>query len=266
LLDGIIQFELDDAFNIWAGRMLVPSDRANFSGSWFAAPWFYLGSVANVGGPPQYGPRQGPNGRNDGVTVWGQAGGGLFKYYLGVFDLYDVADNPLISARVNVSLLNPEPGFYHSSTYYGKDILAIGAHVQSKKDGSVDATSGATDDYMSFGADVLFEKDLKTSGVFDAEAGFYKFEGDAEAVDSAFYGLASYLLPGKMGVGQLQPLVRVQSIKPAAGDSRMIYEGQLGYVIDSYAARLALGFQHADDLGATGEGINALYLGAQIEK
>lgn len=264
LLDGIIQFDLTDAFNIWAGRMLVPSDRANFSGTWFAAPWMYPGSVG--GGAPLYGPRQGPFGRNDGVTTWGQFGGGLFKYYVGVYDLYDVGDNPLISARLNLSLLSPEPGYYHSSTYYGKDVLAIGANIQSKKDGSVDPTgTAAPDDYLGFSVDALFEKDLKESGVLDVEGAFYKFNGDNEALDGAWLGLISYLLPGEVGIGKLQPLFRVQGLMPAASgaDNGSIIEGQLGYVIDSYSARMALGFQHASNVPGD---YNGIYLGVQIEK
>ena len=51
----------------------------------------------------------------------------MFKYYAGAFDLHGAPDSPLYSGRINLGLLNPEPGYYHSSTYYGgKDILAIG--------------------------------------------------------------------------------------------------------------------------------------------
>lgn len=32
ILDAIGQIELHDAFNVWAGRMLPPSDRANLAG------------------------------------------------------------------------------------------------------------------------------------------------------------------------------------------------------------------------------------------
>jgi hypothetical protein len=265
LLDGIIQLDFADAFHIWGGRMLVPSDRANFSGTWFAAPWMYPGSIG--GGPPTYGPRQGPFGRNDGFTVWGQAAEGLFKYYVGAYDLHNVGESPLISARLNLALLNPEPGYYHSSTYYGKDILAIGASVQSKKNGSVGggAAPPPNDDYMGFSVDALFEKDLKESGVFDVEGAFYKFNGDNEGVDGAWYGLVSYLLPGEIGIGKLQPLFRMQQIMPSAAgaDDVNIFEGQLGYVIDSYSARMALGFQHASTQPTK---YNGLYLDVQIEK
>lgn len=274
LLDGIIQFEFHDLFNIWAGRMLVPSDRANFSGTWFAAPWDYPGFFPDGA---VVAPRQGPFGRNDGVTLWGQVGGGLFKYYVGAFDLYDKSQSPLFIGRLNLSLLNPEPGYYHSSTYYGTDILAIGVGAQSKKDGSVGAIPdpinpgdppglAPTDDYTGFNVDVLFEKNLGAAGVLDLEAAYYNFQGDYEPIEHGWYGLASYLLPTEVGIGKLQPLVRVQQAirQDDAIDPTTMYEAQVGYVIDSYSARMALGFQHAEMPGD--EKYNALYLGAQIQK
>jgi len=281
LLDGIVQFEFHDLVNIWAGRMLVPSDRSNFSGPWFMAPWFYPGFYANG---LVVAPRQGPFGRNDGITYWGQVGGGLFKFYASVFDLYDVNTSPLYSGRLNLSLLNPEPGFYHSSTYYGKDILAIGVSVQAKNEGSVGVPPppampgdpippAPTDDYFGFSADLLFEKDLAEAGVLDVEGAYYNFQGDFEPVEQGWFALASYLLPGEVGIGKLQPLVRVQQAIPSDSsiDPSTMIDGQLGYVIDAYAARLALGYQHgilnggvlAPDVTAHS---NSIYLGAQIEK
>jgi hypothetical protein len=129
ILDLIAQLEPDPAFNIWAGRMLVASDRSNFSGPYFMGPWNYPGAYGS-------GPAEGPFGRNDGATIWGQAGGGVFKYYLGAYQLYGGAKpvvQPLISGRINLALLSPEPGYYSSSTYYGKDILSLGVGGQYEK-------------------------------------------------------------------------------------------------------------------------------------
>ena len=52
--------------------------------TWFEAPWYYPGTFSAHG---FVGPREGAFGRNDGVTAWGQVQGGLFKYYVGAFDL-----------------------------------------------------------------------------------------------------------------------------------------------------------------------------------
>ena len=274
ILDLIGKFEFDDAFNIWFGRMLVPSDRSNFSGAWFMSPWAYPGFF--VPGAPPIGPRQGAFGRNDGATVWGQFGGGLLKYYVGAFDLTqkDAAGNsqsPLFTSRINLSLINPEPGYYHSSTYYGgKDIFAIGLSGQYKKDGSVAAplvAGGAPQlaNYTGGSVDVLFEKNLGV-GTIDLEGAFYGFQGDNETVKNYFYGLASYLLPGEIGIGRIQPLVRYQQAKMKGDDGKTwkIMEAQVGYAIKEYAARLALGYQRFE-LSDTDK-TNAFVLGIQLQK
>jgi hypothetical protein len=268
VMDGIIQLEPCDFFNVWLGRMLVPVDRSNFSGPYFMAPWYYPGfgfADGQVGAP-----LEGPNGRNDGVTVWGQFNGGMVKYYAGAFDLHDVDQKPLYSGRLSLSLLNPEPGYYGSSTYYGKDLLGIGVGVQSKGLGSVqtDPTTGAitaADKYTEFNADVLFEKDLGGAGVLDIEGAVYLFGGDYRQTDSSWFALASYLLPGDIGPGKLQPLVRVQQAAPHAegADTSTLVDLQLGYIVNSYNTRFALGYQN----GSAGDAkVQGLFFGAQILK
>jgi hypothetical protein len=251
------------------GRMLVPSDRANFSGTWFASPWFYPGFFVPFEAP--IGPRQGPFGRNDGLTFWGEFNGGLLKYYLSAFNLHDPSVAPLYSGRLNLSLINPEPGYYHNATYYGeKDILAIAIAGQMQHNGS------AGDDYAMFNTDVLFEKNFAGSGTLSLEGAFYKYIGDGELLNYSYFALASYLTPEKVGFGKIQPLVRLQQAKPDAdgADTWTMVDVQLGYVIDGFAARLALGYQHSDaplttapmpPAGIVNASGNTLYLGAQLQ-
>lgn len=270
ILDLIAQLEPTEAFNVWVGRMLVPSDRANFAGPYFMAPWNYPGAFGA-------GPRQGPFGRNDGATVWGQFGGGTFKYYVGAYNLYgDQRLNgqytaPLFSGRLNLSLLSPEPGFYHNATYYGKDILALGVGAQYQKNGtpSPAAAGGPDADYSMFNADVLFEKNLGTSGVVDVEGALYKYFGDNEVRSASYFALASYLTPDIGGIGKFQPLVRLQQtlykeIAGASPDSATAVDAQVGYVVDGFSTRFALGFQHAK--ASSGDIDNQIFAGIQLMK
>jgi len=267
LLDAIIQIEPSDYFNIWLGRMLVPVDRSNFSGYWFAAPWHYPGFGFADGQVTA--PRQGPFGRNDGVTVWGQVDGGFLKYYAGVYDLYNIetTGSPLFSGRLALALFDKEPGYYHSSTYYGKDILTLAVGAQYKKDGSTPAAGvmAEPDNYSEFNADILFEKNLGDAGVLDLEGAVYVFNGDNEPTDAGWFGVASYLLPNDIGWGKLQPLVRVQQAIPSAegADTSTLIDAQLGYVVNSYATRFALGYR----TGSAGDlDVQAIYVGAQFLK
>lgn len=259
ILDLIAQLEPDPAFNVWAGRMLVASDRANFSGPYFMGPWNYPGAYGA-------GPKEGPYGRNDGVTVWGQAADGHFKYYVGAYDLYGAHDpvvQPLISGRINLAFLSPEPGYYSSSTYYGKDILSLGIGGQYQKEMFA---PGDYRNYSLFNVDLLFEKDLMGSGVFDLEGAFYKYSGDAESKDFSWMGTVSYLTPD-LGIGKFQPLVMVQQSKPKldGADTGTAIDGQVGYVVDSYATRFALGFEHTTAaLGAPES--NEVFAGIQLQK
>jgi hypothetical protein len=254
ILDLIAQMEFTDIFNVWIGRMLVPSDRSNFSGPWFMAAWNY---------PGLFGPRQGPSGRNDGVTVWGQAEGGKYKYYLGAFDLFDTSTSPLITGRFNLALMDPEPGYLHSSSYYGKNMLTLGVGGQFKHNGSVNGAAPA-DDYSELNADLLYEHTLGNRAVLDLEGAVYGYFGDNEAVTSSFFALASYLVPDDFGIGKLQPLVRFQGATPkGGGDLLSVLDVQLGYVVNPYATRLALVYQRAD-LGGTAA--NAVIFGVQLQK
>jgi hypothetical protein len=268
VLDLIGKLDLHENFNVWVGRMLVPSDRAIFSGPWFQAPWNYPGLYPGLSAP--VGPRAGLYGRSDGITAWGQFNGGVFKYYLGAFDLRQRAESPLYTARINVSLINPEPGYYNSSTYYGMDILAIGVGAQHKRSGSVASPvpapgiMPAPGNYNGFNVDLLYEKNLGGTGVVDFEAAYYVFDGVNEPLDNHFYLLGSYLFPDEVGVGRLQPLFRLQGASPrTGGDTWQLWDAQVGYIISKDAARLALGYQYAK-IGPTAS--NSVFVGLQLQK
>src|SRR5690348_8441362 len=72
VLSAVAKFEPDDLFNVWFGRFLPPTDRANLSGPYFQNAWNYPDGVN--GYPSIYA------GRADGGAVWGQLEKGRFKY------------------------------------------------------------------------------------------------------------------------------------------------------------------------------------------
>ncbi|WP_437475663.1 hypothetical protein WME75_23825 [Sorangium sp. So ce1014] len=272
LRDAIAKIKFHDLLNVWIGRMIVPSDRSGFSGPWSMGPWNYPGFFQPYA--PPIGPRQGPFGRNDGVTAWGKIAGGLFKYYAGAFNLHDSSVSPLYTARLNLSLLDPEPAYYQRSTYLGeKSILALGVAGEVQREGSVESLPPPAmgmppgvprkDTFMEANADILFEKNLGAAGTITLEGAFYKYFGDFESFNYSFFALASYLAPSNLGVGKLQPLVRLQQAKPKNADPYLLIDAQMGYIIEGHAARVALGYQRSDLSGAKG---NALFLGVQLQK
>ena len=260
--DLILKFDLADEFHIWGGRLLVPSDRSNFSGPYFMSPWNYPGFY----GANFVGPKTGANGRDDGVVAWGNLAEGKAKYFLGAFNLDDRAKSPLYSGRISVALLGTEPGFWGNSTYYGgKEILAVGAgfQYQQKGSGTVDPVSGiGTENLTNVMGDVLFEKPIPGAGTVSVEGAYYHFDKN-QPIKQAFFVLGSFLIDSPVGIGKLQPLVRYQQANPQAGSNLNILDAFLTYVIHDFDLRLTAGYQRTD-LGNTTA--NAIQLGMQIQQ
>jgi hypothetical protein len=252
-LDAVIKLELHDLANFWVGRFLPPTDRANLSGPYFQNSWYYPVN-ANLF-PAIYA------GRHDGAAYWGQVGGGRFKWQLGMFDMTG-GDTPLVTGRLVLNLLDPESGYYNSSTYYGgKDVLAIAGTIHYQDGGN--PALGTQIDGAAAEADVLFEKELDGSGVITAEAAYYNFKDTGQG--ESFNGLVSYLLPGKQGVGAIQPSVRVQAMFPeGALEDFVAVNGAVAYVIDGHNLRFVLDYQHttAHDLVPANDLIT---LGGQVQ-
>ena len=267
VLDLVGRFEFHDAFNLWVGRMLVPADRSGLSTEWSIAPWLFPGQF--MAGQKPVGVLQGPHGRSDGVTLWGQFGGGTFKYYLGAFNLADPKQSPLYSGRLSLSLLNPEPGYRNASTYYGsRDVLAFGAGFQYQHDGwqEIDPTTNqalaAWSDFTELNVDLFFEKNLGAGGVMDLEGALYKIWGSYTPESISYFFLASYLLPIDVGAGKFQPLFRLQQASDrVTNDTDALADAQLGYIIDGLRARVALDYRYSKVLGRTG---NAVLVGLQL--
>ena len=130
LEDAIIQFDFIDEFHLWAGHLLVPVDRANSGGPFFAIPWNFLPGLFALPALP----KEGPTGRNNGAVVWGDIMKGKVTYLVGVFDNGDIGTHPLYSGRLRVSLLDEEPGFWGNASYFGDhDIASIADEMDQKR-------------------------------------------------------------------------------------------------------------------------------------
>jgi len=296
VLDGVVKLEYSNLLNVWAGRFLPPSDRANLSGP------YYLNSF-DFPFVQQY-----PAifaGRDEGAAYWGQIGEGMFKWQAGFFEGSDSVgnddDNLLYTGRLTLNLWDPEPGYYNSSTYYGeKDVFAIGLVGMRQTDGSSTAT-GLTDglgnpltdgmgnqligiqdgDFTGWNVDLLVERNLDI-GVLTLEGAYYDYDrddlGNVANEGDGYFLVASWLLPNEIGPaglkGKLQPLVRYQRFDPEAsgGDDHTRLDVGLNYVIDGHNARIS--FVYSRDDGAPGPGFtpgqelddrNIFKIGLQIQ-
>jgi hypothetical protein len=285
LLDGFARFEPMDEFNIWAGRLLPPSDRANLDGPYYLNAWSYPGVVSQY--PARFA------GRDDGVTVWGKLAEKHLVYAVGAFlghnrlaGASNQGDNILYAGRVTYNFLDPEddPGYFTSSTYYGSaDILAVGVAGMYQKHGV--GTAAKPGDYKSFNVDLLAEHKLGDDiGTATLEGAYYHYgTGGAIDVSPSFGGAGStanvggiadgdayligvaYLLPGKVGWGKFQPYARYQKfLNDTSGGYAREYDAGVNYVIDGHNARISLDYASMKGTGSTGS-TDRFIVGVQLQ-
>ena len=156
VIDAAAQFSFSGGkHNIWVGRFLPPSDRANLYGPYYASHWGVYQDGVQDGYPFE------TEGRDDGVMYWGQYD--KVKFSIGAFDVAGLTtgdSDVLLASRVQVDFWDAEDGYYLNGTYYGeKDLLAIGLAAQTADAGE------------AYTLDFLLEKKLGNSGVVTVEVG-----------------------------------------------------------------------------------------------
>lgn len=232
VLDAAAQFHYSDQVNIWAGRFLPPSDRANMYGPYYSNQWGVYNDGVQDGYPST------ATGRDNGVMYWGQFG--MLKASGGVFDIPTTTgtSNKVYAGRLQVDLWDPEGGYYLNGTYYGeKDLLALGIAAQSSSSNK------------AYSGDFLLEKKLPaTGGVVSFEAEYAKYDhfgGYAANESNGWYGLASYLFPQVIGYGKFQVLAKYAHAKyefdtGPVDDTQKTQDVELNYIIKDFKARVSL--------------------------
>ena len=234
ILDAIAKFEFNRYFNIWGGRMLVPTERGELSGPFFQSthvafktPFFSqdFSTKFGSGGAGRYG-------RDDGGTFWGSLEPGFIRgtlgYAVGVYRGLQSSrsagpnqgDDVLWAGRFTYNFLNPEknPGYYTNSTYFGKagDILALAFGASYQKNGA--GSFAHRSDFLGLVGDALFEKVLpRNMGVLTANGEYKQFYANYSPAafrdpdcfcmfDGKSWSITGlYLLPMRIGIGMSRP-------------------------------------------------------------
>jgi len=277
VLDAYGQFEFMPEFNVWAGRMLPPTDRANLDGPYYLNAWSYPGVVSRY--------QSIFAGRDNGVTVWGKLLDKHLVYSVGAFEGNNAStagsgalspnrkDDLMYSARVQYDFweANLDPAYYTSSVYYGKDVLSIALVGMYQKDAV--GTIGTKDDYLAYNIDAVLEKVLPM-GVLNLEGAAYKYDFDNAAVAAdgsftqagkAYLGLASFMFPDVIGWGKFQPYTRYQKFSADGTASLDVKEYDLGlnYIIDNHNARISTVYTHNKTENA--DSFNRVTVGLQLQ-
>jgi hypothetical protein len=198
ILDAVGEFHASPKFNVWFGRFLPPSDRANLYGPFYANEWAVYTDGIQDGYPFVF------QGRDNGAAYWGdfKAGTAKVKVSLGAFDGASATGNSTVlgAARVQIDFWDEESGYYLNGTYYGdKNLLALGGATEWQ--GGKTATT----------ADFLLERKVMGGGAFTVESEYSRYnhlggyDGNY-AKSQGGYGLASFLFPKQVGVGKFEVL------------------------------------------------------------
>jgi hypothetical protein len=302
LLDALAELEFNRYINVWAGRLLVPTERGELSGPFFQAthdafktPFFSqdFSTKFGTGGAGRFG-------RDEGGTFWGSLEPGFIRgtlgYAVGVYRGLQSSANlgpnqgndVLWAGRFTYNFLNPEknPGYYTSSTYYGKegDILALAFGGSYQRNGA--GSFAHRSDFLGLTGDVLFEKVLpKNAGLVTVNGEYKQFYANYDTAAFADPGCfcmfdgkswtvtGLYLMPLKIGIGRFQPYGRFTSIQPNHSSNREEIEGGVNYVINGFNARISAYYQHGDLYtkglnyapGVTGQKVDVFKLSFQLQ-
>jgi hypothetical protein len=236
VMDAAAQFEFSPGFNIWAGRFLPPSDRANMYGPYYAHHWAVFTDGVQDGYPGIF------QGRANGAMYWGQFG--KVKLSGGGFDGKSLnGDTTLLAAgRAQIDFWDQEAGYYLNGTYYGgKNLLAIG--VAGQVQGS---------DKSAFSFDFLLEKKVGSGGAFSVESEWAQNDklggyNSQYGTDTGGYVLASFLFPDPVGIGRVEVLGKFGQANFTNGLSAVdqdynqkTSELNLNYVIKEFNARVMI--------------------------
>jgi len=246
VMDAIARFEFSDEFNIWAGRFLPPSDRANLHGPYYANEWStYIDGV-------QDGYASVAVGRDDGIAYWGQFFNDMLSASAGLFSIpSSFGSGHVVEAeRLQIDLWDPEKGYYVNGTYYGgKDVLALGVAAQQLRSKS------------AYTVDFLMEKKLGDLGMVSVQGEYakYEFGGYTGNKSDGAFGLVSYLFPQVIGIGKFEVLAKYAKTTYDVSDETYFSIGQktkifeVGYIIKDFNARVSL-FYHDVTYGTVAAG------------
>jgi hypothetical protein len=257
VLDAVAQISTSSKFNVWVGRFLPPSDRANLYGPYYSNHWGVYTDGIQDGYPFV------ATGRDNGVMYWGQFD--RVKVSGGLFDGRSATgqDDVLFAGRVQVDLWDTEDGYYLNGTYYGaKDLLAIGGAVQAQ-DGDVAGN-----------VDFLLEKKVGEGGAFSIESQYNVYDGlggyDANySKSSGAYILAAWLFPKwDDHPGQLQLLGKFAAATFEEGITedydQDTTEINVNYIIKEHNARVMFFFRNTT-FSAVRPDSKAVGIGLQIQ-
>ena len=262
VIDAAAQFSFSGGkHNIWVGRFLPPSDRANLYGPYYASNWGVYQDGVQDGYPFE------TEGRDDGIMYWGQYD--KVKFSIGAFDVTGLttgdSDVLLAVARAGRFLgcgrrLLPERHLLRREGPAGHRrrganrgcrrglLVRLPAREEARQFGRRDGRVGVLG--------VRRARRLPTP----VGGGYEKSDG--------FYVLGAYLFPGEAGPGKFQVLAKYgQATYDFFGDDldQDTIEFDVNYLIKTFNARISLYYLDKSFDPDVGGDTPTIGLGLQIQ-
>ncbi len=234
LLDAVLRFKLNDAANLWMGKFKHNLTRENLEACempltldrsvWIRGPYTAT--------------------RDKGVALWGNLFNDKFQYRLDAMNGSDDSDSGLrYTARVHVSLLDPEKNYGYKGTYMGdKKVLTIGAAYQAEAE--VGSVNDESYDYSAWTVDLFAEYPVEGVGTFTLSGAYVDYDLDdaykAGGATDDLIGVNGQKNGGYVKAGYMLPALPLQLFARTEGWSFANLNG----VYDQEISVLGVGFNY----------------------
>lgn len=238
MLDAVFRFKFNNSLNLWVGKFKYNLTRENLE----ACEMPLTLDRSNLIRAPFV------STRDKGVALWGNFFEDKFQYRFDVMNgrndsASSPESNPRFTARVHVSLLDPESGYGYKGTYMGeKKVLTIGAAYQTEA--AVATVGGEDADYSAWTVDAYAEYPIAGVGTFTLSGAYVDYDLDdayknAVANDDVT-GLNGQKNGGYVKAGYMLPSMPLQLFVRAEGWTF----AKLDDVYDQDVDVLGLGFNY----------------------
>jgi len=238
MLDAVLRFKLNDSVNLWMGKFKYSLTRENLE----ACEMPLTMDRSNLIRAPFV------STRDKGVALWGNLFDDKFQYRFNVMNgRNDSASTPesnlRYTARVHISLLDPEKGHGYKGTYMGqKSVLTIGAAYQAEA--AVASVGGEDVDYSAWTVDAYAEYPIEDVGTFTLSGAYVDYDLDDayqnSSVNDEVTGLNGQKNGGYVKAGYMFPSIPLQLFARAEGWTF----AKLGGVYDQDVDVMGLGFNY----------------------
>ncbi len=232
ILDAVMRFKLNDSANLWMGKFKYNLTRENLES---CEDPLTLDRSVLIRAPFV-------STRDKGVALWGNLLEKKFQYRFDVMNgRSDSASapesNPRYSARVHVSLLDPESGYGYKGTYLGKkQVLTIGAAYQLEQEVAIAGADSV--DYKAWTVDLFAEYPVDGVGTFTFSGAYVDYDMDEAykngSPDADVIGLNGEKNGGYIKVGYLLPNLPLQFFARSENWSFARLDGVYDQEVDWY--------------------------------